>query len=222
MEGRGVVIETTGALLEGVWGNGKDQFAVMRVVGNGPQEALLPEHMEMSLRGAIVAVGTVQEEAVFKPLTEIAIRGLIVGSLKSDLIPVVQKWDVPVLVTEGFGAQGFSLPAYTLLVSNNGREVWLNAQARDRFTGRRPEVIIPLPNPGQTPAPPVDGEALQVGKRVHIVRGPQAGQTGTVTALSDRLGPLPSGVRARLAAVEFDQTGVPPATVPFANLEILE
>jgi hypothetical protein len=221
VEGRGPVIETTGALLEGVWGNGKDQFAVMRVIGSGPHDALLAEQVEMGLRGTILAIGVVQDTAAFRHLTDLAIRGLIVGSLKADLIPVVQKWNIPVVVIEGFGKRGFSLPAYNLLVTNNGRETWLNARAWDRFAGGRPEVIIPLPSPGQTPPPPVDGEALAAGKRVRMVRGALAGQTGTVTALNERALPLPSGARARLAIVELDD-GDQPVSIPFANLEILE
>jgi hypothetical protein len=222
MSERGVVIETTGALLEGVWGNGQDQFAVMRTIGSGPQEALLPEHIEAGLRGTLLAVGTLQDPAILKQLTDTSIRGLILGSLRAELLPVVQKWNIPVLVTDGFGTQGFSLPAYTLLASNNGREVWLNACAWERYANHRPEAIIPLPSPGQSPQPPADGEALQMGKRVRVARGPLAGQAGTITALSDRPATIHSGLRARVAAVEFEAGNVPPTFIPFANLEILE
>jgi hypothetical protein len=219
---RGVVVETTGALLEGVWGNGQDQFAVMRAIGSGPQETLLPEHIEVGLRGTLLAVGTLQDPAIFKQLTDTSIRGLILGSLRADLLPTLQKWNIPVLIVDGFGVQGFSLPAYTLLASNNGREVWLNACVWDRFANHRPEVIIPLPSPGQAPQPPADGEALQMGKRIRVVRGPLAGQAGTVTALSDRPMTMASGVRTRVATVEFEAGNVAPTFIPFANLEILE
>ena len=45
------------------------------------------------------------------------------------------------------GQRGFSAPAYALLKSNAGREAWLNAAVWDRFHGRRPELIVPLPSP---------------------------------------------------------------------------
>jgi len=218
----GVVVETTGALLEGVWGNGKEDYAVINVVGAAPTDVLLSEQVDVSMRSTILAVGTLQDDDAFRRLSEMGIRGLIVGSLNAALIPAVKKLEIPVVVTDGFGAQGFSSPAYTLLVSNAGREAWVNARPWNRFAGGRPEVIIPLPSPGQPPALPIDGDALAVGKRVRVRRGPAAGATGTVAALSEQPVRLPSGVRARVAAVESEDSAGRTFSVPFANLEILE
>ena len=218
---RGVTIEMTGALLEGVWGNGRDDFAVLRVLG-GPEDPLRLEQLEVGLRGVILAAGLLEDKAVFKQMLEVRLRGLILGSLRAELLPEVQKLPIPVLVTEGFGSQGFSLAAHTLLTTNNGREVWANAQAWDRYTGKRPEAIIPLPSPGQSPSQPVDGQALDVGVRVRIVRGPKAGRIGEVKALSERAVLIPSGLRTPVASVQLDQSHEPEVTVPFANLEIIE
>jgi hypothetical protein len=218
-----VAIETTGALLEGVWGNGvgKEAFAVMSVVGSAPDAPLLSEQIDVNARSSILAAGCLQDDAAFRRLAEMNVRGLIVGTLNPALIPAVSKLDLPVVVTDGFGARGLSAPAYTLLVSNSGREAWVNAQTWDRFRGARPEVIIPLPAPGADPPAPVDGDALAVGKRVRICRGAEAGITGTVKALSDQPVRLPSGVRAHAAFVEAEDGGQS-YTIPFANLEILE
>jgi hypothetical protein len=218
----GVVIETTGALLEGVWGNGQEAYAVMNMLGSSPNAALLSEQIDVSMRSTLLAVGTVQDEAAFRRLSEMSVRGLIVGSLDSALIPAVMKLEIPVMVTDGFGAQGFSTPAYNLLASNAGREVWLNARVWDRFAGGRPEVIIPLPSPGQSPALPVDGEALAAGKRVRVRRGPEAGVVGTIQSLSEQRMRLPNGVRAYVAYVESEEAPGQAFTIPFANLEILE
>jgi hypothetical protein len=219
---RGVVIETTGALLEGVWGNGKDDFGLMRVLGSGPTDALLSEQVDVSLRGTILAVGMVQDDNAFRRLAEMNIRGLIVGSMNSALISTVKKLDIPVLITDRFGGQGFSTPVYNLLVGNSGREAWVNAQNWNRYAGGRPEVIIPLPTPGQTPPAPVDGEALAVGKRVRVQRGPQMGQVGTVTALSEHPVQFSNGMRKLAAWVELEETPGQPTRIAFANLEILE
>lgn len=218
---RGVAIETSGALLEGVWGNGRDDFAVLRVLG-GPEDPLLLEQLEVGLRGVILAVGMLEDKAVFKQMLEVRIRGLILGSLRAELLPEVQKLPIPVIVTEGFGLPGFSLAAHTLLSTNNGREVWVNAQTWDRYAGKRPEVIIPLPSPGQSPPQPAEGQALQAGLRVRIVRGPKAGRVGEVRALSERAVLTPSGLRAPVASVQLEQSHEPEVTIPFANLEIIE
>lgn len=221
-EGRGVTIESAGALVSGVWGNGQEDFAVMRVVGSSPTAPLLTEQLDMSLRGMIVAAGVLQDTAAFKQMAEVRIRGLVLGSMKADLIPAVLKLDFPVMVAEGFGVQGFSPAAYSLLVTNTGREMWVNARPWDRFLGYRPEAFIPLPSPGQSPATLVEGEPLAPGKRVRITRGAEAGRSGTVIALSDHALLLPSGGRARVATVEFEQVDEALLNVPFANLEILE
>ncbi len=218
----GATLETVGALLEGVWGNGREAFGVLRVVGNGLADALTPEMLEVELRGTIVAVGTLQDTSPLGKLAEIDARGLVVGSLYSELVADLQKLPIPVLAVEGFGAQGFSQPDYTLLASNAGREALVNAQAWDRFAGRRPEVIIPLPSPSQAPAAPANGGALKAGLRVRIVRGVGAGYAGQIVALSDDILFAASGVRTRLATVQLEESADPPLLVPFANLEILE
>jgi hypothetical protein len=218
----GAMLETTGALLEGVWGNGQEAFGVIQMVGAGLADPLTPALLEVELRGAIIAVGVVQDTTALAKLAEVGARGLVVGSLRAELVPTMQQQAFPVLVVEGFGVQGFSSSAHTLLASNAGREAWVNALAWDRFAGHRPEVIIPLPSPGQAPNSPTDGEALAVGLRVRIIRGVGAPGVGQVIALSEEVGFTASGVRARLATIKLDESHDPPVTIAFANLEILE
>jgi hypothetical protein len=222
---RGVIIETTGALLEGVWGNGLDDFSVLRMLSRNPEEPIQSEQLDLGLRGAIIAVSLVPDAALFQSLKDIGIRGLITGAAPADLLPALQALPFPVIVTEGFGGRGLCEPAFNLLAGNSGREAWLNAASRDRFAGKRPEVIIPLPSPStMTPPPPSDGETLKEGKRVRVLRGPDAGRVGTVVGLSDRPMQLSSGIRAQVAAVTLEDTrgSRPTITVPFANLEHLE
>jgi hypothetical protein len=221
MEGRGVVIETTGALLEGVWGNGREDFAPLRMAGNAPNGVLTAGMVEMEWRGALMVAGTLMDAAALRRLAEVRVRGLVVGGLGPSLLPAARTAEFPVLVVEGFGARGFSAPAWTLLQSNAGRESWLNAVVRDRFTGRRPELLVPLPSPSTPPPPPLEGQALATGKRVRVLRGPDAGRVGTATALSDHPVMTASGLRVMVARVilEGSSTG---AEVPVANLELLE
>jgi hypothetical protein len=222
LQSQGVVIETTGALLEGVWGNGKEDTAPLRVVGDNPRTVLAPNLVAMEQRGAILVAGTLSDPAALKQLSDVGVRGLLVGSLVAALLPAVQKAGFPVLVLEGFGNRGFSAPAFNLLMSNSGRPAWLNAQPADRFAGRRPELIIPLPGPATPPPQPVDGQTLAIGRRVRVVRGPETGKVGTVTDLSDRPMVTPSGLRVLVAGVALEGAAGPAARVAFANLELLE
>jgi hypothetical protein len=221
LQSRGVILETTGALLEGVWGNGREDFAVLRVVGDGPATPLTADHVAMEFRGGLLAAGVLADAGAVRRLSEVRVRGLIVGGLAAGLLPAVSALDFPVLVVEGFGARGFSAPAYALLAGNAGREAWLNAVRRDRFAGRRPELIVPLPGGHTPPAPPVEGDSLAAGKRVRVVRGPEAGRVGVVQAVGDRPALSASGVRALLAQVLLEGAREP-VDVPAPNLELLE
>jgi hypothetical protein len=221
LQSRGVVLETTGALLEGIWGNGQEDFAVLRLVGDGPATPLTADMVEVEMRGGLLAAGVLMDAGALKRLADVRVRGLIVGGLGAGLLPAVSKLDFPVLVVEGFGARGFSAPAYALLTGNVGREAWLNAAVRNPFTGRQPEMIVPLPATHTPPPPPVEGDTLAAGKRVRVVRGAAAGQVGIVQAVGDRPALAPSGVRVLMARVTLDgeQDAV---AVPAPNLELLE
>jgi hypothetical protein len=120
--------------------------------------------------------------------------------------------------------QGLPVPAYRLLTDNAGREACLNACVWNRFTGKRPEMVLPLPASNQAPPPPVTGSAIAVNMRIVIRRGPHLGRTGAVAAISERSIVLPSGVRTRAASVLLDSVSgaSETVTIPLANLEILE
>lgn len=216
-----VTIETAGAVLSGVWGNGRDDFSVLRMLTAEPGTVLHGGLLEASLRGAIVAGGSVLDAGFFEGLAEIEVSGLILGRISTGLLAAAEKAPFPVLVVEGFGEGGFSLPVFALLNGNAGREVWLNACAWDRNGSDRPEAIIPLPA-NNAPLLPVGGPLVE-GKRVRILRGPEAGRVGHITGLSDRPMLLPSGIRARLAVIALDDVPGqrPTVSAPFANLELL-
>jgi len=221
LQSRGVVIETTGALLEGVWGNGREDSAPLRLLGESPLTSLTAALVEMDMRGALMACGQLTDPAVLKTVAEVHPRGLIVGGLAPGLLPLAQALDFPVLVVEGFGQRGFSAPAFALLKSNAGREAWLNAARWDRFRGQRPELIVPLPSPSTPPAAPVEGEALEVGKRVRVLRGRDAGKVGAVLDMSDAPVLVPSGLRVRVARVMLEGGPAAGTEIPVANIELL-
>src|SRR6185295_11385994 len=64
LQARGVVIETTGALLQGAWGNGGEDFAPLRLAGGGPAAKLTLDMLAVEMRGAILAAGVLDDPAV--------------------------------------------------------------------------------------------------------------------------------------------------------------
>ncbi len=216
---RRVSLEATAALLQGVWGNGKQDFGVLRMVGEGPDSQLRPAGLDIQLRGAVLVAGFADNPAPFHQATELSVRGLILGGLSSELIPMARRLPYPVLVVEGFGRLPISRPVFDLLKNNAGREAAVEARPRSPFAGERPEVIIPLPSNRNVDLPE-EVIPLGEGRRVRIVRGPNRGTVGVVANLPEKAVGYASGVWARSAFINVE--GATSLTVPLANLEILE
>jgi len=214
---RGAVIETTGALIQAVWGNGLLDSGPLEVVGKKPDHSLSVQDLDISLRGTIVLAGLCQDVEALKMAVELPLRGLILGSLDVDLLPAASKLSFPVVLIEGFGERPMNPIVYKLLSTNNRRDVALNAEAWDRYTGKRPEIILPLPAPGNTSAPRETGE-FSSETMVRILKAPYAGRIGIIQSLKGTI-PFPGGLRSPSAEIRFEDGDR--VVLPLANLEMI-
>jgi hypothetical protein len=218
--GRGVVIETPGALAQGAWGCGGDAFGVLRAVADKPDEPLRAKSIDVAAHGAIIVGGGWLDAAALEQAQQLQVRGLIVGSLDGELRAQAEAMPFPIILTEGFGRIPMAEPIFALLKGNHGREASINAATRVRFGLARPEILIPLPSESRLAPPPPAGAPLVVGARVRAIRPPYLGAVGVVESLPGQLQRLDSGVRMRGALVRLP--GSPEAVfVPYANLELL-
>jgi hypothetical protein len=215
---RGVVIRTEGALIQGVWGNGRIDNGLMVNLLQKPDDVLSAERLDVSLRGSVILGGHVRDLETLKAAAELPVRGLILSSLLSSLIVSAYQMRYPILVTEGFGAVPMNTAAYRLLTTNDKREVTVNAEHFDRYYGNRPEVIIPLPVSGEPPEPSTF-ETFSTGQVVRLRRPPYAGVIGTISDLPPGLSTLPSGLRAPAADVKLENGEA--VLVPLVNLEVV-
>ena len=214
-----VTLEATGALVQAVWGNGKQDTGVMRQVASTGGDKLEPEQFDLSLRGAVLLAGMCSHPSTLQQAAELSIRGLILGGLAADLVPVARRLSFPVLVTEGFGEIPMNSAAFSLLQPAVGREGTVDGRAGGPYSLQRPEVIIPLPAARQV-ALPDEVVLINPGVRVRVVQAPHIGAVGVVREIPARAVAYPSGVLARSARVELEGSG--PAMIPLANLEILQ
>lgn len=215
---KGVVIRTAGALVQGVWGNGRIDNGLMISLLEKPDDILVADRLDVSLRGSVILGGHVRDLETLKAAAELPVRGLILSSLPSSLIEPAYKMRYPILVTEGFGRQAMNSAAFKLLTTNNKREATVNADHFDRYTGARPEVIIPLPISSE-PDEPHAYETFEVGRQVRMRRPPNAGMIGTISNLPPGLSLLPSGLRAPVADVKLESGES--VLVPLVNLEVV-
>jgi len=215
---RGVVIRTAGALIQGVWGNGRIDNGLMVSLIEKPDDVLTADRLDVSLRGSVILGGHVRDADTLRAAAELPVRGLILSSLYSPLIANAYQMKYPILALEGFGAMPMNSAAFKLLTTNNKREATVNAEHFDRYNGNRPEVIIPLPVSSE-PEEPGMYETFAVGQTIRMRRPPNAGMIGTISNLRPGLSELPSGLRAVAADVKLENGES--VIVPLVNLEVV-
>jgi len=215
---RGALIEITCALVQGVWGTGRELRGQLDCVVPDRESILTADMIHVSQMGTVLVGGRTIGPRAIDAAVENEVGAIVVGSLSSRLIPAIEASGLSVMVTEGMGDLAMSARIFDLLLSNVGREACLSPAVRTRWAVHRPEVVIPLTEETQ---PPVlePGQDVQVGDVVRALRAPYTSMVGQVTALPAMPHLLASGVRARVAEVDLGSAGK--AYIPFENLEAL-
>jgi len=214
----GAVIETIGALIQGVWGVGGESFGVLKILSEQPDQPLQAKAIDISCRGTVVVGGSTMDKEVFQPALEYQVRGIIVGGLDPGLLEMAEQMPFPIVVTEGLGQAPMAHPIFQLLRANEGRETAINGRTEPRWGAARPEIVVLLPS-GGAPLPPPLGKPLQIGVRVRVTRGTRLGSVGTVRNLPSQPIILETGARVWGAVVAFGEGEERP--VPIYNLELL-
>ena len=215
---RGVVIQTSGGLVQGVWGNGRIDAGLLVNLMEAPDTVLVPARVDVSLRGSIILGGMIRNVETLQALAELPARGLIASSIQPSLLSKAREMRFPILVTDGIGTLPMNSAAYKLLSTNAKREVALNAEAFDRYTGARPEVFIPLPISSEPPIPN-EVEVFAPGQQVRMRRPPAMGMIGSIVSIKPGLTILPSGLRAQAAEVKLENNET--VIVPLVNMEVV-
>ncbi|MCU0488890.1 MAG: hypothetical protein MUE67_08070 [Anaerolineales bacterium] len=142
---RGVVIQNTGALLQGAWGNGKIGQGPLRIHLEGDLPNLQRADLDGRLSGSILVAGYCSDPQVIQAAASFSLKGLVLASLDPALLPLVASSDVPLILLEGFGCYPLSPLAMEILLASSGKLAALNAEPGEPTVGSRPELIIPAP-----------------------------------------------------------------------------
>ncbi|MDW8104266.1 MAG: hypothetical protein RMK92_04575 [Armatimonadota bacterium] len=229
----GVVVETHGSLIQGIFGVGGERLGELRMVVDRPDEPITSEKVTPDLAGKVIVGGSFIDGAALRRAAEAGVVGIVVGgTLDTDLVEflgydigvaITGHEDIPLtlILTEGFGEIRMAQRTFNLLRSLEGRMASINGATQIRAGVIRPEVIVPRPELADEPLPRTAFEAqvLEVGSPVRIIREPYFGKLATVTALPPQLVEIPTGSLVRvLEAKTEDGERV---MVPRANVEII-
>lgn len=213
----GVVIQTAGSLVQGVWGNGRIDSGLLVNLAEKPDDTLDAARIDVSMRGFVILGGMLKDAETLKVAAELPVRGLILSSIYPSLIPLAREMRYPIIVTDGFGPLPMNSAAYKLLSTNAKREVTVNAEAYDRYSGARPEAIITLP--ATNPPDLREVETFAAGSQVRMRRPPFLGVIGKIVSVKPGLTTLASGLRAPAAEVKLENGET--VVAPLVNLEVV-
>lgn len=212
----GVVIESVGAFVQGVWGNGKSHVGVLRVLAAGPDATVAPDRLDVSVRGSIVVAGRTVDAALLEAASKARVHGIIVGSLRPELLELAQRQEYAVVVTDGLHGRGISAPIFDILQRCDGREVVVHAAFNPGRPRVRPEILVPLP--GEEEAPLFrPGRPLQAGDVVRVVAPPLFGRIGVIRTPWAGKGVLESGLE-----VDGCEVALSDGSVHFVALHAVE
>jgi hypothetical protein len=229
----GAVIETQGALIQGIFGVGGERRGALRVVVSDPSETLTAQHIPDGVAGQILVGGAAVEADAITRAAECGAVGIVAGGIRdTDLIrylgrdigvAITGSEDIPlsIIITEGFGTIQMASRTFRLLKSLEGKTASINGATQIRAGVIRPEIIVPLEDPSHLPESPPARQAqlLDIGSAVRIIREPYFGRLGTVVELPPELMEIESGTHARVLKAKLDDGTV--AVVPRANVEII-
>lgn len=228
----GVVIETRGALIQGIFGVGGERRGALRMAVADPGEPLTEACLREDMAGQVIVGGSNVSGAALRRAARIGVAGVVVGAIVDQDLVEFLGYDIGVaitgheaipltlILTEGFGSIRMAERTFRLLASLEGEAASINGATQIRAGVIRPEVIVPREGAPEAAAPSADGQLLEIGTPIRIIREPYFGQLAKVTALPPELRPIPTGAMVRVLEAEL-QSGER-VIVPRANVEIIE
>lgn len=228
----GVLVETRGAFLQGIFGVGGETFGEIAIAAGSPDAALKASDIVPEHRGKVLVGGAYVSHEVLMHAKQAGVAAVVVGGfddrdlrqlLGRDLgvaITGSEDLGLTLVLTEGFGHIRMAERTWKLLGENAGRRASVSGATQIRAGVMRPEILIPQERtafqaPGQG-----EEHGLEIGTQLRVIRQPYFGRIGRVVELPSELKPLASEARVRVLVVEFEDDGSR-QMVPRANVEII-
>jgi len=229
----GVVLQTTAAFVQGIFGIGGERRGPLKILTKNSGLPLTEDLIDESCKGKVLVGGSFLTLNAFKKAEKMGAEGIIVGGFNYKDIKDIVGFDIGVaitgeepvkttlIITEGFGEIKMADQTFELLKSHEGDVASINGATQIRAGVIRPEVIISLKDTADDKIKPSVIKGMDIGTVVRVIRAPYFGLLGEVTELPHELQRLASGSMARVARVKIYETKEE-VLLPRANLEIYE
>lgn len=227
----GAIIETRGAIIQGIFGVGGEHLGEIRIATDSPEETLDVKHLKDGDAGKVMIGGSgVTLEAIHKA-AEMGVVGIVTGAVRDvDLtkylgydigVAITGQESIPltIIATEGFGTLTMAQRTFELFKSLEGKQASVNGATQIRAGVIRPEVIVPNDSAVGDAPKETGGGLLENGTSIRVIREPYFGCIGSVTDLPAELQTVESGTEVRVLKAKL-QDGRD-VTVPRANVEII-
>ena len=235
MENEGVVIETWGTLIQGIFGIGGETVGQLQTIVSSPNQPLTPELIQTDHEGQILVGGSTVDRQTVEFAIDKGVKGIVCGGIDDrELYQLLgyelgvaitgsEKIGLTLIITEGFGQISMARQTFDLLLHRQGMKASLNGTTQIRAGVQRPEIVIPLEKDSNSSLDKdrvIIPSALDVGTQVRLIRSPYFGQLGEVTKLLVEPQSLETEAHVRVLEVQLhNQERI---VLPRANVEIVE
>ena len=232
MPEEGVVIQTSGAFIQGIFGIGGERVGELVMLADHPDDVTGADKLDQ-VEGKVLVVGAQVTYAVIMKAKEKGAVALVAGGIAEQDLRKILGFDlgvaitgsedlgITVIVTEGFGKLAIARKTFDLLLKLAGQKVSINGATQIRAGVLRPEIIVPLSDqPEVKSSEDMFQGGLEPGMTIRMIRQPYFGRLGTVTELPPELFPLETEAHVRVLKVKLE--GGDTVTVPRANVEMIE
>ncbi|MDN3514621.1 MAG: hypothetical protein NG747_09490 [Candidatus Brocadia sp.] len=233
MEKEGVVIETTAAFIQGIFGVGGETVGELAMAVDKPNDVLTAERIHPAHKDKIIVGGAfIQHDAIDKA-RKVGVKGIVVGGFDDEDLRKLLGYDLGVaitgseeigitlIITEGFGQIQMAQRTFELLKCRSGSKTSMNGATQIRAGVVRPEIIIS--HEGKVSGKEMDkpgDRGMEVGDSVRVIRVPYFGKIGKIKTLPFSPRNIETEATVRILEVEFPDGST--AIVPRTNIEMIE
>jgi len=229
----GVVIENRSAYVQGIFGIGGETYGQIKILVKNPQDSITKDDIDESCKGKICVCGALVDYDTIKKAQEVGVHALITGGIDDNDLKKLLGYNIGVAITghenigitiictEGFGNIKIAENTFTLLKKFDGKEAACHGKTQIRAGVMRPEIVIPLEfKEDELVVEEPKSSTLEIGGRIRIIRQPNFGEIGKITALPEELTKVESETLVRILEAQLDNGKK--IVIPRANVEVIE